>query len=35
MTNAQSMQVHFYQKTKTGAVDYQTQDYKVKRVVKP
>lgn len=35
MPNGQSMQIHFYQNTKTGAIDYQTQDYKVKGVVKP
>lgn len=29
LPNGQSMQVHLYQNTKTGGVDYQTQDYKV------
>ncbi|MFN7710603.1 MAG: hypothetical protein ACK5O7_06570 [Holosporales bacterium] len=31
----QRMQVHYYKNTKTGKVDYVTQDYKVKGVVNP
>lgn len=35
MPNGQSMQIHFYMNTKTGKIDYETKDSKVKGVVEP
>lgn len=35
MSNGQSMQIHFYRNNKTGKVDYETKDFKVKGEVKP
>lgn len=35
MPNGQSMQIHFYMNTKTGKIDYETKDFKVKGVVEP
>lgn len=35
MPNGQSMQIHYYKNIKTGKIDYQTKDYKVKGIVNP
>ncbi|MCZ2497466.1 filamentous hemagglutinin N-terminal domain-containing protein [Xylophilus sp. Kf1] len=35
MPNGQSLQIHLYQNTKSGAIDYFTSDFKVKGVVNP
>ncbi|OOF45774.1 hypothetical protein BKK52_12080 [Rodentibacter trehalosifermentans] len=35
LSNGQSLQIHFYKNVKTGKVDYETKDFKVKGVVKP
>jgi hypothetical protein len=35
MPNGQNLQVHFYQNTQTGKVDYLTPDFKVKGIVNP
>lgn len=33
--NGQNLQIHFYKNIKTGKIDYETQDYKVKGIVQP
>lgn len=33
--NGQNLQIHFYKNIKTGKIDYETQDYKVKGIVRP
>ncbi|KAA8734858.1 filamentous hemagglutinin N-terminal domain-containing protein [Acinetobacter qingfengensis] len=35
MQNGQNMQIHYYKNLKTGKIDYQTKDFKVKGVVTP
>ncbi|MDG2959227.1 hypothetical protein, partial [Exercitatus varius] len=35
LSNGQSLQIHYYKNLKTGAIDYETKDFKVKGVVKP
>lgn len=35
MPNGQSMQIHYYKNVRTGKIDYETKDYKVKDEVKP